>query len=499
MIDLKKEEKKFILSIDQGTTSSRAILFDKSQNIVGIEQSEIKQYYPFKAWVEQDPEEIWQTTYNSIIKLLESQKISSKDIAAIGITNQRETTIVWDKNTGLPIHKAIVWQDTRTSKYCEKLKDEPISKTITTKTGLLVDSYFSATKLKWILDKYDNNRERSNNGELLFGTIDTWLLWKLTKGELHLTDYSNASRTMLFDIHNKKWSNELLNYFDIPEIILPKVKSTSEVYGYTNINLFKNKIPIASIVGDQQAALFGQQCTEKGMVKNTYGTGCFMLMNTGDKVVKSKHGLLSTIAWHINGQTTYALEGSVFVAGAVIQWLRDEMGLIKSASESEKLANEVKDNNGVYFVPAFTGLGAPHWDGSAQGCISGLTRDSNKKHIVRAALESMAYQIKDVLNAMVIDSNIDLHKIYVDGGAVENNFLMQFQADILDADIVRPENKESTALGAALLAGLAVGFYSENDIKNNHNMDKIFSSKMGNDLRDKYYSEWLDAVEKVKS
>lgn len=489
---------KYILAIDQGTTSSRAILFDKNQNIVGIEQKEIKLYYPYKGWVEQDPIEIWESSYNAVLKLIEKYKISSKEIAAIGITNQRETTIVWDKKTGNPIHKAIVWQDTRTSEYCEIIKNKPIALSIKNKTGLLVDSYFSATKIKWILDKYDKNRERSNNGELLFGTIDTWLLWKLTNGESHNTDYSNAARTLLFDIRKKTWSKELLEYFEIPDILLPEIKDTSGLFASTNNKLFETRIPITSLIGDQQAALFGQQCTEKGMVKNTYGTGCFMLMNTGDAVVESNHGLLSTIAWHINGKTTYALEGSVFMAGAVIQWLRDEMGLIKNAQESEELATSVKDNNGVYFVPAFTGLGAPHWDGNAQGAISGLTRDSNKKHIVRAALESIAYQTKDVLNAMIIDSNIKLKEIYVDGGAVENNLLMQFQADILNTNIIRPENKESTALGAALLAGIAVDFYTLKDIKQNCNVDKVFKSKMDNKLRDKFYSEWLNAIEKVK-
>ncbi|MEN8137407.1 MAG: glycerol kinase GlpK [Bacteroidota bacterium] len=493
------KEEKYILSIDQGTTSSRAVLFDKEQNIVCIEQKEIKQYYPFKGWVEQSPEEIWQTSYESALKILEKRKLTSNEIAAIGITNQRETTIVWDKKTGKPLHRAIVWQDTRTAKYCEDIKHSSYFNIIKRKTGLLVDSYFSATKIKWILDKYDKDRERSKKGELLFGTIDTWLLWKLTNGELHYTDYSNASRTMLFDINKKDWSNELLDFFNIPKEILPKIKDTSEVYGYTGKNTFEHRIPVSSLVGDQQAALFGHQCVNEGMVKNTYGTGCFMLMNTGRKVVKSNHGLLSTIAWHFNGQTTYALEGSVFVAGAVIQWLRDQMGLINHSSESEILATKVDDNNGVYFVPAFTGLGAPHWDGSTQGAIIGLTRDSNKYHIVRAALESMAYQTKDVLYSMVTDSNIDLNKIYVDGGAVDNNFLMQFQSDILNADIIRTEKKESTALGSALLAGLAVGYYSKHDISDNKSINKIFKPEIDNKLRTKFYTGWLQAVDRVKN
>jgi len=492
-----KMKKKYIIAIDQGTSSSRAILFDKKQRVIGLEQEGIKIRYPYKGWVEQDPEEIWETTYSTVRKLLENRKISSAEIAAIGITNQRETTVIWDKKTGIPIHKAIVWQDTRTAKYCEKINNSDFAELIKSKTGLVVDSYFSATKIKWLLDKYDADRSKSKKGELLFGTIDTWLLWKLSEGKMHYTDYTNASRTMIFDIHKKKWSDEILDFFDIPKQILPEVKNTSEIYGYTSKNFSEHKIAIASIVGDQQSALFGQQCTEMGMVKNTYGTGCFMLMNTGDKIVNSKHGLLSTIAWSINDKTTYALEGSVFIAGAVIQWLRDEMGLLKNAEESEALATKVKDNNGVYFVPAFTGLGAPYWNGNAQGIITGLTRDSNKNHIIRAALESMAFQTKDVLNAMIIDSNIALTKLHVDGGAVQNNFLMQFQADILNTEILIPQNRESTALGAALFAGLAVGFYTEESIKNNHKIEKIFSSKISNEEREKLYSGWKKAIEKV--
>lgn len=490
--------KKYILSIDQGTSSSRAVLFNHKQQIIGIEQKEIKIFYPYKGWVEQDANEIWETTYQSVVRLIKRLGISSEEIAAIGITNQRETTVVWDKKTGEPIHKAIVWQDTRTYKYCNEIKKEAFSEIIKNQTGLFVDSYFSATKVKWILDKYDSNRKRSKKGELLFGTIDTWLLWKLTKGEYHYTDYSNASRTMLFDINKKKWSSDLLDFFDIPKEMLPEVKDTSGIYAYAK-GAFAHKIPIAALVGDQQSALFGQQCTEIGMVKNTYGTGCFMLMNTGKRIVHSKHGLLSTIAWQINNKTTYALEGSVFVAGAVIQWLRDEMGLIKNAAESEAMAKKVNDNNGVYFVPAFTGLGAPYWDGSAQAAIIGLSRDSNKYHIVRAALESMAFQTKDVLNAMIIDSKINLKKIHVDGGAIDNNFLMQFQADILNTDIIRPENKESTSLGAALLAGLAVGFYSEEDMKQNHQIDRVFRAAMKDKERKNLYEAWLNAVERVKS
>jgi len=491
--------KQYILAIDQGTTSSRAILFDKKQKILGIEQKEIEIYYPRKGWVEQNPQEILDTTHDAVLKLIKKLKITSNDIAAIGITNQRETTVIWDKYTGKAIHKAIVWQDSRTHSYCDKIKKNGPAALIKSKTGLIIDSYFSATKIKWLLDKYDPNRIRSKKGELLFGTIDTWLLWNLTEGKLHYTDYSNASRTMLFDITKKKWSSELLNYFNIPKEILPQVQDTSKIYGYTNSNFSQHKIPIASLVGDQQAALFGQQCTEAGMVKNTYGTGCFMLMNTADKIVNSKHGLLATIAWHINGQTSYALEGSVFVAGAVIQWLRDEMGLIKTAAESEEMAQKVNNNNGVYFVPAFTGLGAPYWDGSAQGAITGLTRDSNKYHIIRAALESMAFQTKDILNSMIIDSKIELNNLNVDGGAVENNFLMQFQADILNTEIIRPKNKESTALGAALLAGLAVGFYSQKGIKQNHRIDKTFKPSMQEKHRKLIYAGWVKAVENIRS
>jgi len=490
-------KKKYIIAIDQGTTSSRAVLFDEKQRVIGVEQEEIKISYPYKGWVEQDPEEIWKTSYSTVMKLVEKQKTSSAEIAGIGITNQRETTIIWDKITGVPIHKAIVWQDTRTAKYCKEINNSEFAKIVKSKTGLVVDSYFSATKIKWLLDKYDADRSRSKNGDLLFGTIDTWLLWKLSGGKMHFTDYTNASRTMLFDIHKREWSDEILDFFDIPKQILPEVKDTSQVYGYTSNHFSKHKIAIAAIVGDQQAALFGQQCTETGMVKNTYGTGCFMLMNTGDKIVNSKHGLLSTIAWSIKGKTTYALEGSVFIAGAVIQWLRDELGLLKNAQESEIFATKVKDNNGVYFVPAFTGLGAPYWNGNAQGIITGLTRDSNKNHIIRAALESMAFQTKDVLNAMIIDSNIALTKLHVDGGAVQNNFLMQFQADILNTEILRPENRESTALGAALFAGLAVGFYTTESIKNNHKIDKTFLSKISEEKRERLYNGWKDAVSKV--
>ena len=490
--------KQYILSIDQGTSSSRAILFDKKQNVIGIEQVELQSFYPEKGWVEQDPLEVMDTVYKTIERLLTRFKIKSSEIAAIGITNQRETTIVWDKNTGKPIHHAIVWQDTRTQKDCAQIKEDGYDSFIKNETGLIVDSYFSATKLKWILDKYDADRSRSKKGEILFGTVDTWILWNITNGECHFTDYSNASRTMLFDISEKKWSQKLMSYFDIPMEILPQLKDTSGLFGYTSKGFLGYRIPIASMIGDQQSSMFGHHCVEAGMAKNTYGTGCFLLMNTGSQIVDSKFGLISTIAWHIDGKTTYALEGSVFIAGAVIQWLRDEMGLIKNADESEVLAKEVKDNNGVYFVPAFTGLGAPYWEGAAHGAILGLTRDSNKNHIVRAALESIAFQTKDILISMINDSGINMIELYVDGGAVKNDFLMQFQADILNAEIKRPKNKESTSLGAALLAGLAIGFYDLNTLKEHDYIDRTFVSNMEEEERNRLYRAWKNAIESVK-
>jgi glycerol kinase len=491
-------EQKFILALDQGTTSSRAILFDSQQDAVATFQQEYPQYYPYKSWVEQDANEIWSSLIESARKLLISTKVHSDQIAAIGITNQRETTIIWDRKTGKPVYNAIVWQDTRTSSYCKRISSDKISEKINLITGLRVDSYFSATKIKWILDKVDPNRERSKKGELLFGTVDSWILWKLTKGEKHLTDYTNASRTMIFDINKQEWSGELLEYFNIPKEILPQVRTNSEIYAHTHKNIFGIEIPIASMIGDQQSALFGQKCFKSGMAKNTYGTGCFMLMNTGNSVINSTNGLLSTIAWKINNEITYALEGSVFVAGAVIQWLRDELGLIKHAKESEAYANKVVDNNGVYMVPSFTGLGAPYWDDSAEGAIVGLTRDSNKNHIIRAALESIAYQTCDVLKAMEGDSGISLKTLLVDGGAVENNLLMQFQSDILNTKLIRPKNKETTALGAALLAGLAIGFYNQNEISTNTD-DDYFSPKMTPENRKTYYKGWLKAVDSVKT
>ena len=492
-------KQQYILSIDQGTSSSRAVLFDQKQRVVGVEQEELQVYYPSKGWIEQDPMEIMDSVYSVVEKLLKNLAIKSGDIAAIGITNQRETTVVWDKKTGKPIHHAIVWQDVRTQAYCSQIKENGYDSFIKKRTGLIIDSYFSATKLKWLLDKYDVNRERSKKGELLFGTIDTWILWNLSNKKAHYTDYSNASRTMLFNIYDRKWCPKLMSYFNIPQEILPEVKDTSGLFGYTANGFLGYKIPITAMVGDQQSSLFGHHCLGAGMAKNTYGTGCFMLMNTGNQVVDSKYGLLSTIAWQFNGEITYALEGSVFVAGAVIQWLRDEMGLIKNAAESEYFAKKVKDNNGVYFVPAFTGLGAPYWDGAAQGAILGLTRDSNKNHIIRAALESMAFQTKDILNSMINDSGINMIKLYVDGGAVENDFLMQFQADILDVEIKRPENKESTSLGAALFAGLAVGYYSLNTLKKHEYIDRAFVSSMNDEDRKQIYQGWKNAIDKVRT
>jgi len=487
--------KKYILALDQGTTSSRAIIFDDKQNIVASEQEEYMLEYPKKSWVEQNPLNIWDTIYRTTKKVLRNNNISAKDIEAIGITNQRETTIVWDKKTGVPLHNAIVWQDTRTSDYCNSLINEKYSEIIAEKTGLRVDPYFSVTKLKWILDKYDTDRSRSENGELLFGTVDTWLLWKLTNGKEHATDATNASRTMLYDIDKNRWSTTLLKLFDIPKSILPVVKNTSDLYGYTDVDIFETKVPITAMVGDQQSSLYGHKATNTGMLKNTYGTGGFMLMNTGDKRVKSKNGLLTTIAWKINGETTYALEGSVFISGAVIQWLRDELGIIKHASETETMATSIKDNNGVYFVPAFSGLGAPYWDNNALGLVTGICRDTNKNHLVRAALEAIAFQTKDVLNAMIEDSKIDIHKIMVDGGAVANNFLMQFQTDILNIELSRPSNTETTALGAALLAGIYFDFYNL-ETKNN-NSEKLFTPNINEEERNRLYSGWKQAIKKV--
>lgn len=491
-------EKKYIIALDQGTTSSRAILFDKFGNIVSSAQKEFTQIYPKPSWVEHNPMEIWGSQSGVLREVLETSFIRPDEIAAIGITNQRETTIVWDKNTGKPIYNAIVWQCRRTADLCDRLKEKGLEPTIKQKTGLILDAYFSATKINWILENIDGAREKAENGELLFGTVDTWLIWNLTRGKVHVTDYSNASRTMLYNINELKWDEEILNELNIPKNMLPEVRPSSEVYGYTDEEMLAGaQIPISGCAGDQQAALFGQTCFGKGSVKNTYGTGCFLLMNTGDKVVESKNGLLTTIAWGVDGKVNYALEGSIFVGGASIQWLRDELRLIYDSGQSEYYANQVNDTNGVYVVPAFTGLGAPYWDMYARGAIFGLTRGAKREHIVRATLESIAYQTKDVLNAMQEDSGMKLKCLRVDGGASANNFLMQFQSDILNVNIDRPKVIETTALGAAYLAGLSVGFYkSVDEIKEKWEINTEFIPTMDEKRRMILYKGWKRAVER---
>jgi glycerol kinase len=466
---------KYILSLDQGTTSSRAIVFNKEGQIVSMAQREFTQIYPQPAWVEHDPIEIWSTQVGVAAEAVTKVGLNGSDIAAIGITNQRETTIVWDRETGDPIYNAIVWQDRRTSTLCDSLKEQGWSPRIQEKTGLIIDAYFSATKIKWILDNVPEARRKATAGKLAFGTIDSWLIWKLTNGKVHVTDVSNASRTMLFNIHTMEWDEELLELFDIPATVLPQVKSSSEVYGKTSGTLFSAQIPIAGIAGDQQAALFGQLCTEVGMVKNTYGTGCFMLINTGDKAVMSKNNLISTVAWKINGKVTYALEGSIFIGGAVVQWLRDELGIISSSAEVESLAKKVDNTDGVYIVPAFAGLGAPHWNQHARGTITGITRGTNAAHFARAALESIAFQTMDVLRAMEADSGQPILELRVDGGATANDILMQFQANILKSKVIRPQMTEVTAVGAAYLAGLAIGFWESIDaIQSYWKVNKVF-------------------------
>lgn len=455
--------KKYILALDQGTSSSRAMVFDKQGKQISLSQKEFNQIYPQKGWVEHDPLEIWESQLYVAKEALKQENLSATDIAAVGITNQRETTIIWDKKTGIPICNAIVWQDRRTADFCDQLKKEGKTELVQAKTGLLIDAYFSATKISWILDNIAGARARADAGELLFGTVDCWLIWKLTNGETHITDVSNASRTMIFNIHNLKWDDELLQIFNIPKQILPEVKSCSEVYGSTAKGLFETQIEIAGIAGDQQAALFGQLCTQPGMAKNTYGTGCFMLMNIGKEAVVSKNNLITTVAWQINGETTYAIEGSVFMAGAIVQWLRDGLGIISSSTAVTELAEKSADNGGVYLVPAFTGLGAPHWNPHAKGTIFGLTRGTTNAELARAALESIAYQTMDILKAMEADSGTEIKELRVDGGASINSLLMQFQADILDTKIIKPKNTETTAIGAAYLAGLAVGFWSDID------------------------------------
>ena len=491
---------KYIMALDQGTTSSRAIIFDKDQNIYGIAQKEFTQIYPKEGWVEHNPMEIWASQYGVLQEVMAKSNISQEQIAAIGITNQRETTIVWDKETGEPIYNAIVWQCRRTASICEKLKEEGFEKYIKKTTGLVIDAYFSATKIKWILDNVEGARDKAKNGQLLFGTVDTWLLWKLTNGEVHVTDYTNASRTMLFNIKELKWDDEIAAILDIPLSMLPEVRNSSEIYGYVNLGGKSNtKVPIAGIAGDQQAALFGQAAFNKGDAKNTYGTGCFLLMNTGDELVESKHGLLTTIAIGLNNKVQYALEGSVFMGGAIIQWLRDELGLITDAKDSEYFAKSVKDNGGVYVVPAFVGLGAPYWDMYARGSIFGLTRGTNKNHIIRASLESIAYQVKDLLNAMEEDAGFKITTLKVDGGASKNKLLMQFQSDITDIKVCKPIITETTALGAAYLAGLAVGYFDSTDeISKNWYSSETYTSKLDENKRNDLYNGWKKAIERSK-
>lgn len=489
----------YILALDQGTTSSRSILFDKSGNQVAVAQKEFTQIFPQPGHVEHDPLEIWESQLQTARQVMAKANIDASSIAAIGITNQRETTIIWDKKTGLPVYNAIVWQDRRTAPACEEIKKKKdVAKYIMDSTGLVLDPYFSATKIKWILDNVKGVRKRAEDGELCFGTVDTWLTYKLTGGQLHITDYSNASRTLLFNIKTKKWDDKILAAFKIPRIILPEVMDSSKFYGLTSRDIFDEKqIPIAGIAGDQQAALFGQACFTEGMAKNTYGTGCFMLMNTGDKMVRSKSGLLTTIAWSLNGKVEYALEGSVFIGGAAIQWLRDGLGLVSKAEDSEKSANNVSSTDGVYMVPAFAGLGAPYWDHEARGAIYGLTRGTTRDHLIRAALESIAYQTRDVLNVMEADSKIKLKSLRVDGGASMNNFLMQFQADIMGTQVDRPKVVETTALGAAYLAGIAVGFYKKTDIAKNWLIDRKFKPEMKEPQRKALYDGWKTAVRKT--
>lgn len=488
----------YILSLDQGTSSSRAIVFDHKGVIKAVAQQEFKQIFPQSGWVEHDPHEIWSSQASVIAGAMASIGINGLDIAAIGITNQRETTIVWDRETGEPVYNAIVWQDRRTSAYCDALKAEGRTEFIREKTGLIIDAYFSATKIKWILDNVEGVREQAEAGKLCFGTVDSWLIWRLTRGEVHVTDVTNASRTMLYNIHELAWDEELLELFGIPKAMLPEVKSSSEVYGHTKTTMFAHKIPIAGIAGDQQAALFGQMCVEPGMVKNTYGTGCFLLMNSGDKPVFSKNNLLATIAWKIGDKVTYALEGSIFVGGAIVQWLRDGLGIIRSSSEVEALAKKVPDTGGVYFVPALTGLGAPYWNQYARGTISGISRGTTAAHIARAALEGIAFQTMDVVNAMQRDAGIELKELRVDGGAAANNLLMQFQADILNTPVIRPKIIETTALGAAYLAGLAVGYWSSLDeIREQWLVDKHFEPSEERQTVDLQKEGWRNAIDRV--
>ena len=492
--------KQYILALDQGTSSSRAIVFDETGKSCAVAQREFRQIFPKSGWVEHDPHEIWSSQASVIAEAIAMMDINGLNIAGIGITNQRETTIVWDSETEEPIYNAIVWQDRRASDYCDELKSRGLTDMIRQKTGLIIDAYFSATKIKWILDHVPGARERAAKGKLLFGTVDTWLIWRLTRGEVHVTDVSNASRTMLFNINTLEWDQELLDLFEIPRSMMPEVKSSSEVYGHTKTTIFAHKVPIAGIAGDQQAALFGQMCTEPGMVKNTYGTGCFLLMNSGEKPILSKNNLITTVAWKIGDKVNYALEGSIFVGGSVVQWLRDGLGVINSSSEVEELASRVPDTNGVYFVPALTGLGAPWWDQYARGTIVGISRGTTTAHIARAALEGIAYQTMDITNAMSLDAGIPLKALKVDGGASRNNLLMQFQADILGTQVIRPQVVETTALGAAYLAGLAVGYWSSiDDIRKQWQVDRVFEPSWEEDKIQTAKAGWHDAVKRTLS
>lgn len=491
---------KFIMALDQGTTSSRALIFDQKGNIRSMAQKEFQQIFPKPGWVEHDPNEIWSSQVAVAAEAMSKIGINGQNLHGIGITNQRETTIVWDRSTGEPIYNAIVWQDRRTSSLCDELRAKGFTDTIRQKTGLVIDAYFSGTKVKWILDNVPGAREKANRGELAFGTVDTWLVWKLTRGRTHVTDVSNASRTMLFNINTLTWDKELLDLLQIPESILPRVASSSEVYDHTNTTFFATKVPIAGIAGDQQAALFGQMCASQGMVKNTYGTGCFILMNTGKKPFLSKNNLVTTIAWQVNGDTYYALEGSIFIGGAVVQWLRDGLGIIKSSAEVEELARQVPDNGDLYLVPSFTGMGAPHWDQYARGLMIGISRGTTRAHIARAALESIAFQTMDVLDVMAKDTGINLTELRVDGGASANNLLMQFQSDVLGINVVRPKTIETTAMGAAYLAGLATGYWKNiEEIANLWQLDKTFTPGMPAETLQKMKDKWADAVERAKS
>lgn len=488
----------YILSLDQGTSSSRAIVFDHNGSIRAVAQHEFEQIFPRSGWVEHDPHQIWASQAAVVAEAISTIGINGTNIAAIGITNQRETTIVWDIDTEEPVYNAIVWQDRRTSEYCDELRERGLTEMIQKKTGLIIDAYFSATKIKWILDNVSGARKRAEEGKLRFGTVDSWLVWRLTRGNVHVTDVTNASRTMLFNINTLQWDKDLLDLFDIPESMMPEVKSSSEVYGYTTTTLFAHKVPIAGIAGDQQSALFGQMCVEPGSVKNTYGTGCFLLMNTGTKPIESKNRLLTTIAWKIGDEVTYALEGSIFVGGSVVQWLRDGLKCIEKSSDVEKLAASVPDTNGVYFVPALTGLGAPYWDQYARGAISGISRGTTVAHIARAALEGIAYQTYDIVGAMQRDSGLPIANLKVDGGASCNDLLMQFQSDILDTEVLRPKVTETTALGAAYLAGLAVGYWKDIDeIRSQWQVEKAFEPQLDQEKVDKELEGWHDAVQRV--